>query len=100
MKTTDTTILKQFQSVLNRKILTEKIYNDLLKIWYLDKVDLDEEMQKINEKHSGLSRSRREAIPEFIKLREILNEMKKEEENSISFNNEAQPSLYQDTIVS
>jgi len=100
MKTTDVTILKQFQSVLNRKYLNEKVFNDLLKRWDLDKVDLDEEMRKIDIKHSSLSRSRRAAVPEFIKLRELLKEEKEVEASEISFsNNESQTSLYQDTIV-
>lgn len=99
MKTTDTEILKQFQTVLNRKHLNEAVYNKLLQMWNLDKVDLDVEMQKINEKHSGLSASRRKAVPEFIKLRELLKEMKEAESNAISFNNDDQPSLYQDTII-
>lgn len=99
MKTTDTEILKQFQTVLNRKHLNEDVYNKLLQMWNLDKVDLDVEMQKINERHSSLSASRRKAVPEFIKLRELLKEMKEAESNAISFNNDVQPSLYQDTII-
>ena len=99
MKTTDTTILKQFQTVLNRKLLTEKVYKDLLAKWDLDKIDLDAEMQKINEKKSGLTKSRRDAVPEFLKLRKLLEEKKAEEMNAMSFSNTLQQSLTQDTIV-
>lgn len=99
MKTTDTFILKAFQTVLNRKHLTEEAYNELLKKWDLVGIDLDAEMQKINEKKSNLTKSRRDAVPEFIKLREILDKQKEDEASAISFGNDSQTSLYQDTLI-
>lgn len=86
MNTTNVDILRSFYSVTNRNILTEEIYQILLKRWDLDKVDLNEEMVKINARQSSLSRSRREAIPEFIKLRTMLDQKKEAEESSISMN--------------
>ena len=86
MNTTNINVLKSFYSVTNRNILTEEVYNILLKRWDLDKVDLNNEIIKINAHQSSLSKSRRAAIPEFIKLREMLNKKKETEDNSISMN--------------
>ena len=92
MKTTTTDLLKSFYSVTNRNQLTEEIYQRLLKRWDLDKVDLDEELIKINARQSDLSRSRRNAVPEFIKLREMLKQRKESENASINMNgDESQP---------
>lgn len=84
MKTSDPNILKQFMTVVNRKLLTEEVYNYLLKQWNLDKLDLDETLQKINEHKSGLSRSRREAVPYFIQLRDMLKQQKMAVSNDMS----------------
>ena len=86
MNTTNTDILRSFYSVTNRNQLTEEIYQILLKRWDLDKVDLNEEMIKINAKQSSLTKSKRNAVPEFIKLRMMLDQKKETEENSISMN--------------
>lgn len=86
MNTTNTDILKSFYSVTNRNQLTEEIYQVLLKRWELDNLNLNEEMIKINAKQSTLTKSRREAVPEFIKLRSILDQKKEAEENAISMN--------------
>lgn len=86
MNTTNTDILKSFYSVTNRNQLTEEIYQILLKRWELDNFDLSEEMIKINAKQSTLTKSRREAVPEFIKLRSILDQKREAEENAISMN--------------
>lgn len=99
MKTTDTKLLKEFQTVLNRKYLTEDMYEKLLARWDLAGLDLDAELVKINEHKSSLSRSRREAVPEFLKLRKLLDEAKAAAESSISFNNDSATPLYQDTVV-
>ena len=88
MNTTNVDILRSFYSVTNRNILTEEIYQILLKRWDLDKVDLNEEMVKINARQSSLTKSRRDAVPEFIKLRSILDQKKEAEEASISMNND------------
>jgi hypothetical protein len=86
MNTTDMRNLQQFYSVVNRKNLTYEIFNLLLKRWDLDKVDLDEEARKIEEKRSTLTKSRRDAIKEFLILRNILEIKEKEEEQQINFN--------------
>lgn len=86
MNTTNVDILKSFYSVTNRNQLTEEIYKILLKRWELDNIDLNEEMIKINAKQSELSKSKRTAIPEFLKLRSMLDKKKEVEENSISMN--------------
>lgn len=100
MKTTDPNILKQFITVFNRQPLTEEIYNALLKRWNLDKVDLDHEMERINKKDSPLSRSRREAVPEFIKLREMLKNQKLKEQAAVSLNQTNEiPSLSEDQLT-
>lgn len=88
MNTTNVDILKSFYSVTNRNKLTEEIYQILLKRWDLDKVDLNEEMIKINAHQSSLTKSRRIAVPEFIKLRSFLDQKKETEENSISMNDD------------
>ena len=80
MKTDTPEIIKQFYSVINRKYLTEEIYNALLKRFDLDKVDLDEQQHLIDIKQSPLTYSRRLAVPEFIILRQMLREKKAEEE--------------------
>ena len=90
MKTTNTDILKSFYSVTNRNTLTEDIYKILLKRWDLDKIDLNEEVIKINTKQSLLSKSKREAVLEFIKLRTMLDQKKEEESNSISMNDNSE----------
>lgn len=91
MKTTNIENLRAFYSVVNRKHLNREVYNYLLKRWDLDKVDLDLENEKIKNRLSTLSRSRREAVPEFLIIRSILNEMEKAKndkkiEEEISFN--------------
>lgn len=80
MKTDTPDIIKQFYSVINRKYLTEEIYNALLKRFDLDGVDLDEMQRLIEIKKSPLTKSRRLAVPEFIILRQMLREKKAEEE--------------------
>lgn len=95
---TDVNILKQFQTVLNRKVLSEEAVNRLLEIWDLADVDLEAEAQKINEKKSNLSKSRRDAVLEFIKLKELLKEKKEAEAKAMSFN-ENEQSLAQDTLT-
>lgn len=80
MKTDTPDIIKQFYSVINRKYLTEEIYNALLKRFDLDGVDLDEMQRLIDIKKSPLTKSRRLAVPEFIILRQMLREKKAEEE--------------------
>lgn len=80
-------ILRSFRSVNNGGKLTENIFNLLLKDWGFENLNLDEELNKINQKKSFLSKSEREAISEFIILRNILSSKKKQEEEIISFNN-------------
>ena len=80
-------ILRSFRSVNNGGKLTENIFNLLLKDWGFENLNLDEELQKINQKKSFLSKAERDAITEFIILRNILNGKKKQEEEMISFNN-------------
>ncbi len=98
MKTTNVSILRQFQTVLNRKHLTEEILSTLLKRWDLYDVDLDQAMIDINLKKSKLSKSRREAVPEFLKLRELLKEAKNNEINDVSFE-QSTKNLAEDTLV-
>lgn len=93
MNTTNTDILKQFSTVVNRNRLTEELYNDLLKRWDLDKIDLDEEYIKIQTRKSGLTRSRREAVPEFIRLRNLLKEKAEQENSSIVMENDTENSM-------
>ena len=72
--------LRQFYSVVNRKYLNRDVYEALLKRWDLDNVDLDIEAEKIKNRLSTLTRSRREAIREFLILRSVLNEIEKANE--------------------
>ena len=99
MKTTDPRILNEFTSVLNRKHLTEEVFQKLLYLWSLDKVDLDAEMDKINKKCSNLSKSRREALPYFLKLRTILEEKKKAENASMNLTNDQPKNVVSDTFI-
>lgn len=78
--------LRQFYSVVNRKYLNRDVYEALLKRWDLDNVDLDIEAEKIKNRLSTLTRSRREAIREFLILRSVLNEIEKANETE---NNES-----------
>lgn len=80
MNTTDMNNLRQFYSVVNRKYLNRDVYEALLKRWDLDNVDLDIEAEKIKNRLSTLTRSRREAIREFLILRSVLNEIEKANE--------------------
>lgn len=80
MNTTDMNNLRQFYSVVNRKYLNRDVYEALLKHWDLDNVDLDIEAEKIKNKLSTLTRSRREAVREFLILRSVLNEIEKANE--------------------
>jgi hypothetical protein len=85
MNTSNLEILKQFYSVLNRKNLTEDIYNYLLTQWNLNGIDLEAEMILINQKKSKLTKSRRDAVPEFLILKNVLNELSKQNQLSNSF---------------
>lgn len=76
--------LKSFRSVVNGNKLTEEWYNILLKEWGFENLDLNEEIQKINLKTSYLSRAERDAVNEFIILKNILEKQKKQEEQ-VSF---------------
>lgn len=86
MNTTDMNNLRQFYSVVNRKYLNRDVYEALLKRWDLDNVDLDIEAEKIKNRLSTLTRSRRDAIREFLILRSVLNEIEKANETE---NNES-----------
>lgn len=88
MNTSNTDVLKQFSAVVNRNRLTEELYDALLKRWDLDKIDLDEEYIKIKTRKSSLSKSRREAVPEFIRLRDLLKDIKDKENSTIIMENE------------
>lgn len=76
--------LRSFRSVVNGNKLTEEWYNILLKMWGFENLNLDEEIQKINQKSSYLSRAERDAVNEFIILRNIL-EKRKQQEEQVSF---------------
>ena len=76
--------LKSFRSVVNGNKLTEEWYNMLLKEWGFENLDLNEELQKINLKTSYLSRAERDAVNEFIILKNIL-EKRKQQEEQVSF---------------
>lgn len=80
--------LRQFYSVVNRKYLNRDVYEALLKRWDLDNVDLDIEAEKIKNRLSTLTRSRREAVREFLILRSVLNEIEKASETENNESNE------------
>lgn len=88
MNTTDMNNLRQFYSVVNRKYLNRDVYEALLKRWDLDNVDLDIEAEKIKNRLSTLTRSRREAVREFLILRSVLNEIEKANETENNESNE------------
>lgn len=88
MNTTDMNNLRQFYSVVNRKYLNRDVYEALLKRWDLDNVDLDIEAEKIKNRLSTLTRSRREAVREFLILRSVLNEIEKANEAENNESNE------------
>lgn len=88
MNTTDMNNLRQFYSVVNRKYLNRDVYEALLKRWDLDNVDLDIEAEKIKNRLSTLTRSRREAVREFLILRSVLNEIEKASETENNESNE------------
>ena len=66
-------ILRSFRSVNNGGKLTENIFNLLLKDWGFENLNLDEELQKINQKKSFLSKAERDAITEFIIFTSLLS---------------------------
>ena len=80
--------LRQFYSVVNRKYLNRDVYEALLKRWDLENVDLDIEAEKIKNRLSTLTRSRREAVREFLILRSVLNEIEKANETENNESNE------------
>jgi hypothetical protein len=88
MNTTDMNNLRQFYSVVNRKYLNREVYEALLKHWDLDNVDLDIEAERIKNKMSRLTRSRRDAVREFLILRSVLNEIEKAKEAENTESNE------------
>ena len=88
MNTTDMNNLRQFYSVVNRKYLNRDVYEALLKRWDLDNVDLDIEAEKIKNRLSTLTRSRRDAVREFLILRSVLNEIEKANEAENNESNE------------
>ena len=99
MKTTDLSILKQFYTVLNRNVLTQEIYDKLIKEWGFEGLDLEAEQIKINQKCSNLSKSKRDAVPEFLILKRILNDRKNIESQSISMANEINQDFANDQIT-
>ena len=99
MKTTDLSILKQFYTVLNRNILTQEIYDKLIKEWGFEGLDLEAEQIKINQKRSNLSKSKRDAVPEFLILKRILDDRKNIESQSISMANEINQDFANDQIT-
>ena len=88
MNTTDMNNLRQFYSVVNRKYLNQEVYEALLKHWDLDKVDLDIEAERIKNKMSRLTKSRRDAVREYLILRSVLNEIEKSKEAENTESNE------------
>lgn len=79
-------LVKQFYSVVNRKYLSDEIFNALVHRFDLDKVDLEEEQQKINQHKSFLTASRRKAVGELLILKKMLEEKKAEIANSQNMN--------------
>ena len=90
--------LRSFRSVVNGNKLTEESYNSLLKMWGFENLNLDEEIQKINLKTSYLSRAERDAVNEFIVLRNILEKQKQQEEQ-VSFTDNT-TNIQNDQIIS
>lgn len=86
MNTTDMRNLQQFYSVVDRKELTPEIYDFLLKRWELNNIDLDEESKKIDNKTSNLPKSKRDAVKEFLILKNILKLKEHSDEQEINFN--------------
>lgn len=96
---TDPKILKQFYTVLNRNQLTQETYDHLIKMWGFEGMDLEEEQNKINQKKSSLSRSKRESVGEFIILKRMLEERKNIESQAISMDAEPVENLGNDQIT-
>lgn len=86
MNTTNMQNLKQFYSVVNRREITPELYNFLLKEWGLENIDLEEESKKIELKKSSLTKSRRNAVKEFLIIKNILKSKEQKIENEINFN--------------
>jgi hypothetical protein len=86
MNTTDMRILQQFYTVVDRKDITPELYEFLLKEWGLDGLDLEEEQKKIELKQSSLTKSRRNAVREFLIIKNILAIKEQAEEEAINFN--------------
>ena len=91
----DINILKQFTSILNRTAWSEEAFNNVLKIWDLNGIDLDKEMEKISQKKSNLSKSQRDAVPEFIKIRNAMVERAQQ----AKLNAPQEKNLSEDTLV-
>ena len=90
--------LRSFRSVINGNELTEEAYSKLLKMWGFENLNLDEEIQKINLKTSYLSKAEREAVNEFIVLRNIL-EKRKQQDEQVSFTDNT-TNIQNDQIIS
>ena len=74
--------LREFRSVLNRQKIDEDGLYRLISFWGLGDIDLDKEKELIEQKKSFLSKSQRESVLEFIKLREFIKEREKAEEEA------------------
>ena len=74
-------LIKQFYSVINRKYLTDDIFNALVARFDLTNVDLEAEQQKINQHKSFLTASRRKAVGELLILKKMLEEKKLADSN-------------------
>ena len=99
MNTSNTMILEAFFHVLTRKHLTKALYEDLIKRWNLESVNLDEELVKINNKKSHLTKSRRDAVPLFIKLRDVIKENEEAAKQAMDMKDVANSTLAGDQLT-
>ena len=92
-------LIKQFYSVINRKYLTDEIFNALVERFELTGIDLEAEQQKINQRKSVLTASRRKAVGELLILKKMLEEKKLAEANEQNMNVSTDNSIGNDQII-
>lgn len=92
-------LIKQFYSVINRKYLTDEIFNALVERFELTGIDLEAEQQKINQRKSVLTASRRKAVGELLILKKMLEEKKLAEANEQNMNVSTDNNIGNDQII-
>jgi len=65
---------QKFRDMINKGTFNQASYDKLLKRFELTDIDLESEYTKIVKKESNLSRRKRDLVPDFLAVRDMLKE--------------------------